>query len=133
MPKQIIILLLASGLLAGLAPAQRGDRKDKNQPGPPASLEIPPAPVLAPEAALASFQLVDGFKIEIVAAEPLIHDPVAIRIDEDGRIWVVEMQSFMPDVDGNGEDAAISRIVILEDKDGDGRMDHSKVFLDGLV
>jgi len=128
-----LIILIASCLVAQLAPAQRGDRKDKNQPDPPASLVIPPAPVLDPEQALASFQLVDGFKIEIVAAEPLIHDPVAIRIDEDGRIWVVEMQSFMPDVDGRGEDAAISRIVILEDGDGDGRMDRSKVFLDGLV
>jgi mono/diheme cytochrome c family protein/glucose/arabinose dehydrogenase len=119
--------------MAASAHAQRGDRKDKNQPDPPAWLEIPSAPVLTPEEALGSFKLVDGFKVEIVAAEPLIHDPVALRIDEDGRLWVVEMQSFMPDVDGTGEDAPISRIVILEDGDGDGRMDCSKTFLDGLV
>ncbi|MFT4546118.1 MAG: glucose/arabinose dehydrogenase/mono/diheme cytochrome c family protein [Verrucomicrobiales bacterium] len=126
-------LLCSSILLASSAIAQRGDRKDNNQPDPPASLKIPPAPVLSPEEALESFTLVDGFEIQIVAAEPLIHDPVAIRIDENGRIWVVEMQSFMPDVDGKGEDAPSSRIVILEDSNGDGRMDKSKVFLDQLV
>ena len=126
-------LALIFTLMTCPAAAQRGDRGDKNQPDPPASLKIPPSPVLSPEEALESFQIVDGFKIEIVAAEPLIHDPVAIRIDEDGRIWVVEMQSYMPDVEGKGEDEPISRIVILEDGDGDGRMDRSRVFLDQLV
>ena len=133
MSKRSILTGLCLWALLAVAPAQRGDRKDQNQPDPPATLEIPAAPALTPEEALGSFQLVDGFEIEIVAAEPLIQDPVVVRIDEDGRLWVVEMQSFMPDVDGKGEDAAISRIVILEDSDGDGRMDHSKTFLDGLV
>ncbi len=79
------------------------------------------------------FEAEDGFRIEVVAAEPLIHDPVAMAFDEDGRPWVVEMQGYMRNVEGMGEEAPTSRIVILEDWDDDGRMDHRIVFLDSLV
>lgn len=90
------------------------------------------APVLSPEQALHTFQLPEGFKIELVASEPLIQDPIAMTFDEQGRIWVVEMQSYMPDMYGRGEDGKESRIVILADQDGDGLMDSVKVFMDGL-
>jgi glucose/arabinose dehydrogenase len=53
--------------------------------------------------------------------------------DDEGRLYVVEMRGFMPDVDGAGEGEPLGRVVVLEDRDGDGRMDHSHVFLDGLV
>ncbi|MDF9797165.1 putative membrane-bound dehydrogenase-like protein [Catalinimonas alkaloidigena] len=99
----------------------------------PDSVLFHAAPVLSPEEALQSFQLEDGFRLELVASEPLIQDPVAMTFDSKGRIWVAEMQSYMPDVEGNGEDQPTGRIVILEDTDDDGRMDQSKVFLDGLV
>lgn len=91
------------------------------------------APVLTPEQALHTFQLADGFRVELVASEPLIQDPVAMSFDEKGRLWVVEMQSYMPDIKGEGEEQKKSRIVILEDQDGDGYMENSKVFLDSLV
>jgi hypothetical protein len=42
-------------------------------------------------------------KIELVASEPMVQDPVVITFDGDGRLWVVEMRGFMPDIDGNGE------------------------------
>ena len=48
-------------------------------------------------------ELVDGFKIEAVAFEPTVVDPVAMAFDEDGRIWVVEMQTYMPDMVATGE------------------------------
>jgi len=91
------------------------------------------APVLSAEEALHTFELEEGFRLELVASEPLINDPVAMAFDAKGRIWVAEMQSYMPDIEGHGEDKANGRIVILEDKDGDGRMDESKVFLDKIV
>src|SRR5690606_21680492 len=91
------------------------------------------APVLSPEQAIQTIRLPKNFKIEIVATEPMIQDPIAMTFDGRGRIWVVEMQSYMQDLEQNREGEKISRIVILEDKDGDGRMDHSKVFLDSLV
>jgi len=82
---------------------------------------------------LSHFALVDSFALEVVAAEPMIHDPVAMAWDEDGRLWVVEMRGYMPNIEGQGEERATGRIVILEDRDADGQMDHSHTFLDSLV
>ncbi|MEO8425633.1 MAG: HEAT repeat domain-containing protein, partial [Verrucomicrobiota bacterium] len=62
-----------------------------------------------------------------------VQDPVALTFDGDGRIWVVEMRGFMPTIDGAGEDSETGRISVLEDTDGDGRVDKSTVFLDRLV
>lgn len=99
----------------------------------PADLPIPPATVLTPEETLATFTLSAGFKIELVASEPMISAPVAMQFDSEGRLWVVEMNGFMPNVDGKGEDVQSGRVVVLEDTDNDGRMDKSTTFLDKLV
>jgi len=124
----LIIALSAAPLFA-----QAGDRGDKGkQPEVWRNMNVPPAPVVRPENALETFRIAPGFRIELVAAEPLVQDPVAIAWDADGRLWVVEMRGYMPNVDGKGEDARIGRISVLEDDDNDGRMDRSTVFLDGL-
>jgi mono/diheme cytochrome c family protein/glucose/arabinose dehydrogenase len=91
------------------------------------------SPVLAPEEALASFYVPPGYRVELVAAEPLVEDPVALDFDADGRIWVVEMRGYMPNIDADGEHEPVGRIVVLEDTSGDGRMDVRTVFMDGLV
>jgi len=92
------------------------------------------APALSPEEALESFHLADdNIKIELVASEPLVQDPVAITFDEGGRLWVVEMLGFMTDIDGTGEKEKVGRVSILFDDDGDGQMDRSTIFLDSLV
>lgn len=114
------------------ASAQMGDQRDSLVQKPPPPEWSIPAPVLTPEQALKSFQLQPGFRIELVASEPLVEEPVALDFDPDGRIWVVEMRSYMPDVDGKGEIAPINRIVVLEDTDKDGRMDKRTVYMDGL-
>jgi len=92
-----------------------------------------PSPAKTPEQELATFQLDPGLKIQLVAAEPLVQDPVNITFDPDGRLWVVEMRGFMPTIDGKGESERVGRISILEDTDGDGRMDASTIFLDSLI
>ena len=112
---------------------QAGDRKGETQPPPPASMTIPPAPVVPPEEALKTFKVTAGFRLELVAAEPLVREPVAISFDADGRLWVAEMRGYMPDVDGKGEDQPVGDIVVLEDSKGDGKYDKSTVFLDHLV
>ena len=99
----------------------------------PADIPIPPATVLSPEETLKTIKVPPGFKVELVASEPLISTPVAMQWDEDGRLWVVEMNGYMPNVDGKGEGTPNGRVVVLEDTDGDGRMDKSTVFLDQLV
>ncbi|MCP5058781.1 MAG: cytochrome c, class I [bacterium] len=98
-----------------------------------ARIEVPPSPVLSPEQALETFRTAPGFRVELVAAEPLVVDPVAMDWDDEGRLYAIEMRGFMPDIDGRGEDRPVGRVVLLEDTDGDGRMDRSDVFLDGLV
>lgn len=113
--------------------AQIGDKPGEAQvPIVPAE-QIPASPALTPEQELASFQIAPGFRIELVASEPLVGDPVAMTFDPDGRLWVVEMRSYMPTLDGVGEDKPTGRVVVLTDTDGDGRMDKSDVFLDGLI
>ncbi|MBV8881517.1 MAG: hypothetical protein JO332_16240, partial [Planctomycetaceae bacterium] len=118
-------------LFALCALAQAGDRKGETQAPP--SMTIPPAPVVPPEEALKTFKVAAGFRLELVAAEPLVHEPVALSFDADGRLWVAEMRGYMPDVDGKGEDQPVGDIAVLEDTDGDGKFDKRSVFLDKLV
>ena len=92
-----------------------------------------PSPARSPEEELASFQLDPDLQIQLVAAEPMVQDPVVITFDEDGRLWVVEMRGFMPDIDGAGEKERVGRVSVLEDTDGDGVMDVSTIYIDSLI
>ncbi len=94
---------------------------------------IPPSPFLSADEALKSFQLAPGFVIEAVASEPMVEKPVCLDFDAAGRMWVCEMRGYMPDLDGKGETVPQGRIVILEDTDGDGKVDQRTVFLDDLL
>lgn len=126
-------LLLTAGLATSTLLARTGTSPARSRPSacPPAS--TPPAPLLRPEDQLKTFRLPPGFHAEIVAAEPLITTPVAVQFDHLGRLWVVEMNGYMQVPDGTGEQEPNGKIVILEDTDGDGRMDRRTVFLDHLV
>jgi mono/diheme cytochrome c family protein/glucose/arabinose dehydrogenase len=95
--------------------------------------KLPPPKPLTPEEALAAFKVAPGFKVELVAAEPMIEAPVAMSWDDQGRMYVLEMRTYMHDVEGAGEDQADSRVVVLEDTNGDGRMDKRTVFADQLL
>jgi len=80
---------------------------------------------------LKQFQLHPDLRIELVAAEPDVIDPVAIAFDEEGRMWVVEMRDY-PNGPAEGEQPK-SRISVLEDRNGDGTYDSSHVFVDNLL
>lgn len=88
---------------------------------------------LSPEDALKAFQLKDDLLIEIVAAEPLVQDPVLISFDAQGRMWLAEMTNYMLDVAGTGETDPVGNIVILEDSNNDNVIDKRKVFLSGIT
>jgi putative membrane-bound dehydrogenase-like protein len=79
------------------------------------------------ENALSTFKLPPGFKIELIAADPLISDPVDMAIDEEGRMYVVEMHGYPLDLNHTG------KIIMLRDTNGDGKMDTRTVFADSLV
>ncbi len=85
---------------------------------------------LGPAEGLKTVHVPEGFVAELVAAEPLTLDPVAIDWDVAGRLWVVEMADYPNGMDDNGKPGG--RVRVLTDKDGDGRYDESKLFVDGL-
>ena len=134
--------ILASSLLGLLLWAQVGDRPGEKQHPPSKEWVVPAAPVLAPKDAVASITLPPGFRIELVAAEPLVSDPVAIAFDPDGRLWVVEMPGYnrefvdaLPFYLPDGEKKPVvpdGKVVRLDDTNGDGRLDRRVVFLSGL-
>lgn len=93
---------------------------------------IPPAPVLTPEEELKTFKLPPGFHMELVAAEPTVQEPICLTFDPDGRMYVVEMRAYMPDIAGTGELNPEGRVIRLESSKGDGIYDKRTVFLDHL-
>ncbi|MFT5129905.1 MAG: mono/diheme cytochrome c family protein/glucose/arabinose dehydrogenase [Rhodothermales bacterium] len=128
---RLFVLILIFPLLAQ---AQRGDRKGHVMTEVWRDMDVPAAPALGADDALKTFRIAPGFRLEIAASEPLIEDPVTVNWDGDGRMWVVEMRGYMPNVDGSGEEKLkTGRVSVLTDEDGDGRMDKSAVFLDELI
>jgi putative heme-binding domain-containing protein len=101
-------------------------------PKPPRAIphgqDRPPGPALSPAEAIARMKVPDGFHVELVAAEPDLVNPVAMTFDERGRIWVTESLEYPRHSAGPGRD----RIKILEDTDGDGKVDKVTIFAEGL-
>ena len=128
--KRFISLVLAVAMAAGLTAYGQQARGGWPPPLRPASTT---SPVLSPEEALKSFVLPPGYRLELVASEPLIQDPVAIDWDPDGRMWAVEMPGYMLDITATRELEPLGRIVVFEDTNSDGKMDKRTVFADGLV
>jgi len=90
-------------------------------------IDQPTAPPKSPAESAACFEIEPGFTIELVAAEPLVFDPVAIDFDAAGRMFVAEYGDY-PTGPANPDSKALSQIVLLEDLDHDGKMDHRSVF-----
>lgn len=102
------------------------------KPEPDASADAFPLSK-SPEESLATIQVAPDLKVELVAAEPLIQDPVAFEWDVQGRLWVVQMGGYPNGTtDADGRPVSGGEIRVLEDQDGDGKYDTSTVFLDDL-
>lgn len=107
------------------------------QDAAPASL--PHVKPTEPNDAESTFHVLHGFRMELLAAEPLVTDPVAIAYDENGAAYVVEMSDY-PYTDKSTDqpfverttDLPIGRVRLLEDTDGDGRFDRGTIFADKL-
>ncbi|MDI1311054.1 PVC-type heme-binding CxxCH protein [Prosthecobacter sp.] len=102
-------------------------------------LQFPSTPPTEPQNAAKTFHVLDGFEMQLIAAEPLVTDPVAITYDEDGRAYVCEMNDY-PYTDKerhkhaqeNPTDQSIGKVRLLTDTNGDGVFDKSTVFAEGL-
>ena len=100
--------------------------------------KLPRIAATEPGDAQATFEVQHGFRLELIAAEPLVTDPVAMAYDENGRAFVVEMNDYPytdPELDvawADQQSEAIGRVRLLIDDDGDGVFDRSSVFAEGL-
>ncbi len=105
------------------------------QPPPPAGEFLPRPPVVRQDPTVQQrlFQLPDGFRIDPVLTDPLISDPVGVTFDGNGRMYVLEMRSYMLDANGTGMRSPLSRISRHEDTNGDGIYDKHTIFASNLV
>jgi putative heme-binding domain-containing protein len=101
-------------LTAALAPAQR----DAKVPDPDPELER------------RSFQVADGFEVNLFAADPLLAKPIQMNFDPAGRLWVASSAVYPQIQPGQKAD---DKIIILEDTKGEGKADRVTVFADGLL
>lgn len=91
--------------------------------------ELPRYPAVEPQAAIGTWQVKGGFKLELVAHEPQVRDPIAISFDENGRMFVCEMIDYSERREATPH---LGRISLLEDRDADGFYETSVVFADNL-
>jgi putative membrane-bound dehydrogenase-like protein len=81
--------------------------------------------------AVAGVEVAEGLEAKLFASEPNLVNPTSIDVDHRGRVWVLEGYNYRPAVNGKSELGMGDRILILEDKDGDGKADVTKVFYQG--
>lgn len=92
---------------------------------------LQPIPPKSPEEAARSFEVAQGFRLELVACEPLVHDPVAAAFDEAGQLYVCEMRDY-PYKPQPGHEP-LGSVRLLRDTNGDGRFDEAHLFAEGLL
>jgi mono/diheme cytochrome c family protein/glucose/arabinose dehydrogenase len=126
----IQLMLLLATLWSGCG--REKNYADKIYQKPPI-VKDPPIDFLSPKESMKTMHLPEGYHMELVASEPMINEPVTMAWGPNGKLYVAEMLTYMQDIDGTNQDEPWSRISVLEDLDGDGRMDKSTVFVDSLV
>ncbi len=119
--------LLAVVLASVIASAPAGFRADFLGAEEDYRDELPRIEPRSPSDSLEALVVLEGFRVELVAAEPQVADPVSISFDESNRLWVVCMRGYSEQADEN-----LGEVRLLEDTDGDGRFEASAIFADGL-
>ncbi|WP_247236961.1 PVC-type heme-binding CxxCH protein [Telluribacter sp. SYSU D00476] len=85
----------------------------------------------SPKYAIAGLTVAKGLEAGMFASEPTLTNPTNIDVDHRGRVWVCEAYNYRPAITGNSTHPEGDRILILEDTDGDGKSDKTKVFYQG--
>jgi mono/diheme cytochrome c family protein/glucose/arabinose dehydrogenase len=120
-------------LAAGLTLTAFDQQRSQHAWPPPVQKVKPQSPALSPQEEMKTFFLPPGYRVELVASDPMVRDPIWLDIDADGRMWVIEMLGFMPPGQRVTPREPVSRIIVLEDTNDDGKMDRSTVFMDKLM
>ncbi len=92
---------------------------------------LTPAQMRLPENALKGLSVAYGLQVQLMATEPMLQNPTNIDVDERGRIWVTEAYNYRPNLNGNPTTPNGDRIMILEDRNGDAKIDTAKLFYQG--
>lgn len=124
-PLRVAFPLAMLGLMLTVLPCDAQDKPDSVDRD--YTDELPRIKPVEAKDALATFTIANGFRVDQVASEPTVVDPIAMAFDEYGRLFVVEMRGYSEDEADN-----LGRIRLLEDKDEDGRFETSYVYADGL-
>lgn len=125
-------LLACAGWSAESSPASNAVPRAAKTPalhGKNGSDEVPRVAKTPATKTLAGFRIKPGWRLELVAAEPVVTSPVAMAFDEHGRLFVVERPN---NPGGTGTNAHSGRIRLLEDTEGEGEFHTSTVFADNL-
>src|SRR5689334_22512560 len=125
-------MLLASAIAAGAVVSAAAFQAPQPWP-PPVARVSDQSPVLSPSDELKTIVMPPGYHLQLVASEPMVQDPVVIDWDGEGRLWVVEMVGYMNDIRATNEHEPLGRVVVLQNTNGDGRMDKRTVFAEGLI
>ncbi|RCS40527.1 cytochrome C [Bremerella cremea] len=114
----LILLLIASPVWADFPEIHNSERDKEAQPMPP-------------QQAAASFEVPEGFQVDVVFAEPDVQNPIAMAWDAQGRLWIAE--NFTYDQPSLKFDRSLrDRVLFFEDTDGDGKLDKRNVFVDDV-
>lgn len=118
-------ILWVGGILELESPLASAWQTTPNTESQEVKLErVPPKSL---EEVIRSIQALPGFEVELVAAEPLVQDPVAFAFDARGRLLVIEMLDY-----SEQDKESLGRLRRLEDIDHDGKMDRSEILADKL-
>ncbi|MEO6787508.1 MAG: PVC-type heme-binding CxxCH protein, partial [Chthoniobacteraceae bacterium] len=88
-------------------------------------------PLMPAAEAAAKFQVPPGFKVSVFASEPDVQNPIAMSWDARGRLWVAENYTYA-ERPKRFELGLRDRVLIFEDKNGDGHFSSRKVFTDDV-
>lgn len=122
----LLLLMVSLGAADSKPPATNAAVKPAT-PEPGSEVKLARVPPMTPEQSHAATEVQPGFRLDLVATEPQVIDPIAMSFDEAGRAYVIEMRDY-----SEKDKARLGRVRLLSDEDGDGRYETSKVFLDDL-
>ena len=90
-------------------------------------------PALSPQEAMKTIEVPDGYRLECIASEPMVQEPVSFAFDGNGALYVCEWLTYMQDEFGTKQLEPVSRVVKLVDTDNDGAMDERTIFIDRAI